>query len=175
MPRKSKTEPAQLVAPAPDAGQTTGFFDATLRVSDDDVRSWLVGAFEGGSNYWIDRVDIRLREGLTSRSPELNIHNDGGGAPWQKIYAAPFVRGCYLEFIANDEAINGSTGPFKLDREAIARGLQCMLSGCTPDELKQAGNDYKRRHLGDLLAGNDDADTADVFLQCCLFGEAVFG
>ncbi len=28
---------------------------------------------------------------------------------------------------------------------------------------------------GDMLAENDDATTGDVFLQCALFGELVFG
>jgi hypothetical protein len=31
------------------------------------------------------------------------------------------------------------------------------------------------RHFSDMIAENDDATTADVFLQCCLFGELVYG
>jgi len=31
------------------------------------------------------------------------------------------------------------------------------------------------RHFADFIAENDDAETADVFLQCCLFGRIVFG
>lgn len=31
------------------------------------------------------------------------------------------------------------------------------------------------RHWADVLAENDDATTGDVFLQCCLFGECIFG
>lgn len=31
------------------------------------------------------------------------------------------------------------------------------------------------RHYGNWLAGQDDAETGDVFIQCALFGEIVFG
>jgi hypothetical protein len=31
------------------------------------------------------------------------------------------------------------------------------------------------RHFADVLNENDDAGTGDVFLQCCLFGEIIFG
>ena len=30
-------------------------------------------------------------------------------------------------------------------------------------------------HWADMVEENGDADTADVFLQCCLFGELVYG
>ncbi len=30
-------------------------------------------------------------------------------------------------------------------------------------------------HFGDLIADNADQITADVFLQCCLFGEVIYG
>jgi hypothetical protein len=50
----------------------------------------------------------------------------------------------------------------KLDRLTILNGLQLMMT-------KQP------RHFGDFLAENDDADTADVFLQLALFGEMIYG
>ncbi len=31
------------------------------------------------------------------------------------------------------------------------------------------------KHFGDALAHNDDAYTGDTFIQCALFGEAIFG
>ena len=36
-------------------------------------------------------------------------------------------------------------------------------------------SEQQREHLGDILAGNDDATTADVFLQFALMGELVYG
>lgn len=31
------------------------------------------------------------------------------------------------------------------------------------------------RHFSDFLAENEDATTADVFIQCCIFGELIYG
>jgi len=31
------------------------------------------------------------------------------------------------------------------------------------------------RHFHNFLEENDDAETGDVFIQCCLFGEIVYG
>lgn len=31
------------------------------------------------------------------------------------------------------------------------------------------------RHFADWIAENDDAETADVFLQLCVFGDAIYG
>ncbi|MFI5402433.1 MAG: hypothetical protein ACHQ1G_05810 [Planctomycetota bacterium] len=47
----------------------------------------------------------------------------------------------------------------------LIRGLERMA----------ADSPGMRQHLGDFLAENDDADTADVVLQMTLFGEVVFG
>jgi len=30
-------------------------------------------------------------------------------------------------------------------------------------------------HYGDAISENDDAGTGDVYLQCCLFGEVIYG
>lgn len=49
-----------------------------------------------------------------------------------------------------------------LDRDAITRGLATMAR-------------IAPRHFSDILTENDDAVTADVFVQCCLFGEIVYG
>jgi hypothetical protein len=31
------------------------------------------------------------------------------------------------------------------------------------------------RHYADFKDGDEDASTGDVFLQCCIFGEVVYG
>jgi hypothetical protein len=31
------------------------------------------------------------------------------------------------------------------------------------------------RHFADFLSGNDDAETADAFLQLCVFGKTIYG
>ncbi len=32
-----------------------------------------------------------------------------------------------------------------------------------------------RVHFAEFMDGNEDGDTADVFLQCCLFGKVLYG
>lgn len=48
-----------------------------------------------------------------------------------------------------------------LDLEKISHGLQKMALA-------------EPKHFGDLMSGNDDGVTADVFVQCCLFGEVKY-
>jgi hypothetical protein len=55
-----------------------------------------------------------------------------------------------------------SHAPFVLDIDAIQKGLAIMA-------------EKEPRHFGDFLSENDDATTGDVFLQCCVFGETLYG
>lgn len=47
-------------------------------------------------------------------------------------------------------------------KESIEKGLQVMA-------------DKYPRHFNDIITENDDAETADVFVQCAVLGEVVFG
>lgn len=49
-----------------------------------------------------------------------------------------------------------------LNAETIETGLKVMAEKYT-------------RHYADALDENADATTGDVFLQCCLFGEVIYG
>lgn len=53
-------------------------------------------------------------------------------------------------------------GLLVLDDEAMRRGLQVMA-------------DKAPRHLADIMHGRDCAITADVYLQCCLLGDVLYG
>lgn len=50
-----------------------------------------------------------------------------------------------------------------LNEKIVLTGLQMMA------------DDYPDTHWNDFVSENDDADTADVFLQLCLFGGLVYG
>ena len=50
----------------------------------------------------------------------------------------------------------------RLDLEAIGDGLNVMAA-------------HYPRHFADFLNETSDVITADVFLQCCLFGELIYG
>lgn len=115
-----------------------------------DIGCLLTDAFEGGSNYW------------------YMIHDAHRPATWKKkekhfYYEYAITYGGYL--IISDEALEEPTikRPFiRLDLELLKKGLQIMAK------------DYIN-HYADLVKDNADAVTADVFLQCCIFGEVIYG
>lgn len=117
----------------------------------------LTSAFEGGSNYWyqIDGYKEPAKLGFLSdaefakvmnREPQVFKHADYPLNPG----GAVIVR----------DADEGKT--FTLDLEACRRGAQVMRRSYP-------------RHYAAVIAENDDAETGDVFLQCCLFGEVIYG
>jgi hypothetical protein len=109
------------------------------------ISDLLCCAFEGGSNYWY----------------WINRFN----YPDEKILKLeyphlelPLIEGGSLLIDAQgDKEHSGKL----LNLESIQKGLQLL-------------HDNYCNHFNDLLTENDDADTGDVFLQLCLFGEVVF-
>jgi hypothetical protein len=51
---------------------------------------------------------------------------------------------------------------YRLDAEALELGVKAFREKCP-------------RAFGEALAEDGDASTGDLFLQCCLFGEALYG
>jgi hypothetical protein len=51
----------------------------------------------------------------------------------------------------------------------------CILSHATIQRGLDLMSHIAPNHWGDLVQETDDAETADVFLQLCLFGEIVYG
>jgi len=116
------------------------------------ISDLLCSAFEGGSNYWYQIDKFIKPKNLSFRTDEDQIYrhldyplNEGGA------------------LIISDIEGDLNEPPWKrLDLDAIKKGLQIMA-------------EKYPRHMGDFLNDNDDADTGDVFLQCCLFGDAIYG
>jgi hypothetical protein len=63
-------------------------------------------------------------------------------------------------FVTNKFDDEGEDG--FLDRESIQKGLQVMA-------------ERYPKHFADFIAENDDGDTGDVFLQCAVLGQLVYG
>ena len=119
----------------------------TMKVSLERMKDLLTDALEGGSNYWYIIKDYRLPAGKTVKDFEFP-HND-----------IPFAEGgAALIGDLEDESVT----PKWLDLPALIKGLRVMA------------RKYPR-HFTDFINENDDAITADVYLQCCLFGEVIYG
>ena len=111
------------------------------------VSDLLCDAFEGGSNYWYVIAKVNYPKGKTKEDFEF-YHIE-----------VPLVEGGSL--IIDAQGDNEHSGKL-LYLDSIRKGLQLL-------------HDIYCNHFNDLLTENDDADTGDVFLQLCLFGEVVFG
>jgi hypothetical protein len=107
--------------------------------------------FEGGIGYWATITGyVKPSEMTFRRDPDhlykhLDYPLNPGGA-------------------VNLEEDTGDEDPahWTLDMAAIKRGCEVMA------------RDYPK-HWADFLGENDDANTGDVFIQCCVLGEVVYG
>ena len=143
-------------------------FSARVVVPEKRVRDLLTTAIEGGSRHWamIWRYEFApglayddFREGGRMQVPDEYHH------PAELI---PFVPGCAVIIVdANEvhhsyEQLPPDVAEWRLDREALFLGLQVMAEA-------------HPRHMSDFMEENEDAETGDVFLQCCLLGGIVYG
>jgi hypothetical protein len=131
-----------------------------VEFSEDRIASLIISAFEGGSNYWylidFDKSVKPSDESLWT-FPEDDCLNDGKTVVRHVQW--PMSEGGRL-FITNKFEDEGEEG--FLDRESIQRGLQVMA-------------EKYPKHFADFIAENDDGNTGDVFLQCAVLGQLVYG
>lgn len=118
----------------------------------------LVNAFDTGiTNYWAATAEVVLPDDFDIYKVAW-LKNPEHWAKCRKVYIAPFVEGGKVTLFDNEE----EGVEYVLDLEAIKRGVEVMSS-------------KYERHWCNFRSGNDDAETADVFVQCCVLGEIVFG
>lgn len=117
-----------------------------ITVKDERVTDLITSAIEGGSNYWYI-IDIE-RSVLT---------------PTEYLVEQPMAGGnlCIQLLNPEDGPLNGKT-EWWLNRSSAESGLVIMATKYP-------------KHFANWLSEDDDAETGDVFLQCALFGEVVFG
>lgn len=126
---------------------------AEITVPLERITNCLIGAFEGGSTYWLRGVEYTTTPPGEYENPmysDDHFWNDGGRA---KIS------------YDNPEAGESDDGD-QVEKEI---GLPELKAGLAVMAAKHP------RHFGDLVAENDDADTHDVFIQCALMGDVVYG
>lgn len=127
---------------------------AEILVPLERITNSLIGAFEGGSTYWLRQIEYveRAMEAQYDKPMYADEHfwNDGGRATL--TYDNPEA----------DESEDGDQVSKEVGMAEFKVGLATMAAKCP-------------RHFGDLVAENDDAITHDVFIQCVLFGDVVYG
>lgn len=123
-------------------------FEGLSILKPEEVYSLIVGALEGGSNYWY-QIDTDI-DPFTKDMKKDEVYVDRFLIAIQEGH--PIV----ISDVETDEKLG------ELTSGSWAKAEQLM------------GKSH-RRHLGDVINGNDDATTADVFFQLAVMGEVVYG
>jgi hypothetical protein len=109
----------------------------------------IVTAFEGGSNYWVDHVQINHPAGEKMK-----------GEPVSTWAASALNLGGSVVFFIREEGDSHDYPPVTMTKEMLVSGVQMWLDNHkTPSEAIE----------------NYDIDDADAILQYSLFKELVFG
>ena len=121
---------------------------ARVRIPEQKINDLIVSAVEGGSNYW-------------AKVKFPNNYKDNF-----KSYEEIPMQGGEIE------VFDIETGELLgvLNKTTIQTGLQ-LMANCKDIEGKQVPN----RHFKNLAIDNEDAETADVFMQLAVMGTIVFG
>lgn len=129
----------------------------SISISDDAIRGLLCSAFEGGSNYWYSNLEPAI-DNVVPYDEFRDGGSQQGDTYWHWSQLMPLVEGCAVVF----EDTEDNHKLHRLDLAAIKRGFQVMA-------------ERYPQHFADYLAEKGDATTGDVFLQCCVFGEVLYG
>lgn len=124
--------------------------DLTIEIPDQRIADLLAGAFEGGSNYWYRINNAHAR------------HNRLDTTKAEFLSDVPLVVPGNLVIEQDDGSDDYQPCPHDLNRSTIADGLRFLAKN-------------QPQHFADILSENDDATTADVFLQCVVLRELVYG
>lgn len=76
-------------------------------------------------------------------------------------HESPVYGGLLTIHVEKSEVVKGKE-IVKLDRKSLEKGLQIM-------------QEKYPHHWADFIAENDDAITADVYVQCCVFDDVIYG
>jgi hypothetical protein len=121
--------------------------NATFKVSRQQVAGALWRAF-GSQITWFRVVEVNEPPKLRFRSIEhLTL----------RMVDYPLNEGGSLGIVSTEPA----SDVFRLDLKSIGQGLDALAAKYP-------------RHFADLVNENTDAITANVLLQCCLFGELIY-
>lgn len=120
----------------------------------ENISSMLCTAIETSAiMYWCNRVEIAAKP--TKKAYKSSFTDDHDA-----MFDIP-MNGGALFFYEYDED-DGSITKHRLGMQKIQKGLAIMA--------------VETPHLFSyLLKGEDDSDSADAFLQCCLFGKIIYG
>jgi len=125
-----------------------------IEITSKQIEYILCSAFEGGSNYWAN-YDYVVEVDIYDRFLNVEI-------PIMSSWEFPLYDYGFIVFQQYDLETNEQTETSILDKKSLFKGAEIMAQKYP-------------RHFKDWINEHDDSITADVYLQCCLFGEIVYG
>ncbi len=127
-------------------------FTVQLNIPKKRIAELLTCAMEGGIGYWgqitgfIEPMDFEYRDDPIRLYKHIDFPmNTGGG----------------VNIFVGEGGVKGRED-YTLMLQDLQKGLEVMA--------KKYPGDFGR-----FIADNEDAETGDVFVQCALFGEVIFG
>jgi len=130
-------------------------YPVPFHVTAQQVTDAFTGAFEGGSNHWLHSAN------MDPTDPPENWGKKPGLVFWGQV--AFFNRTNWRMALTFDNPNKGAGAGCK-----IITGLE-VISGLSTMAAKYP------RHFGDFISGNSDAETDDVFCQCVVLGDVIYG
>lgn len=117
----------------------------------------LCAGMEGGINYWARVIDAR-------RPDSFNFQMDPDNGLFRYVDYPMNKNGSITLEIIHDYGSANMVMPHDLilTKEKLIRGLETMAK-------------IAPRHFADWIGQSEDATTGDVFVQCVVFGEIIFG
>jgi len=130
-------------------------------VDADRVCSLLVGVFDlGASNYWVHEFDS-----VEADDPDWSwCESEESLREWlkvSKVYTAVMCGGHWDVILLNDNE-DGPGETIRVSKEDLIEGLKIMATKFP-------------KHFQNFVNENDDVETSDVYFQCCVLKDVVYG
>ena len=123
----------------------------TATVDWSKITNAIIGAFEGGSTYWLGGATyVYTPDGLTEKPAYADEQFWAKGGKMLLSYDNP------------DEPGDSEKASKEFGLTEIKLGLRLMA-------------EKSSRHFADLLSEDDDAETHDVFIQYAVLGDIIYG
>jgi hypothetical protein len=128
-------------------------FKVETTIKAETIADMVIGAFEGGITYWCSKA--------RSVEPCEDCVTYEDGCPW---YAKPslYENDFKIRLVQHEEHTTGAGTDVFMTPASVQQGLSLMALNYP-------------EHFSDMISGNWDAATADVFVQLCVFGTIIYG
>jgi len=140
-------------------------FNANISLSQNQIINLLISAFGGWSKYWCYSLDDQhIKPSNNEDIPEQYKDFTHVSWCWGDGQVVFMDKDEYFDATKDsnneEELLAESIKTFTLNEKGIARGVTLFAK-------------HFPKEFSNVLTNNDSADTADIFLQCCLFGDVV--